>query len=174
LYPGAERGKVEFGRWPMPRRFSLFLLWILFNTLLASAQPLPAADLLRVDETVPFPKDGTGILKIQAGPITLEEILIRNMPDAEDIAKAKLDPDDNCHPKLQVGMSNSGATKMEVELRVQLLDGDGNVYMDCKRSDTVDPGAVNDHTNLCWLSSMKTVNFPKLAKVHIVATFKPR
>lgn len=149
----------------------LALLLVVGATLVSI--PHCAGEVYHVDQTVPFPAGGIGALKIEAGPVTLEEILIRNMPDAGDIAKAKADPDDNCHPKLQVGMSNRGPAKMKVTLKVELLGEDGTVYMDCSRADDVAPAAVNDHTNLCWLSSMKTLDFPKVTKIRIVASVSP-
>lgn len=149
-----------------------FVLALVAVTFGLSIQP-DAAEVFHVDQTVPFPAGGIGALKMVAGPVTLEEIIIRNMPDAGDISKAKADPDDNCHPKLQLGLSNGGATKMKVTLKVTLLGDDGTVYMDCSRTDDVEPGAINDHTNLCWLSSMKTLDFPKVTKIRIIASVSP-
>lgn len=148
-------------------------LLLLAATALFLSLPPCAEDVFHVDETVIFPAGGIGALKIEAGPVTFEEILIRNMPDAGDIAKAKSDPDDNCHPKLQVGMSNRASAKMKVTLKVELLGDDGTVYMNCSRTDDVEPGATNDHTNLCWLSSMKTLDFPKVTKIRIIASVSP-
>lgn len=127
----------------------------------------------RVDKTVPLPKTGLAELKFHAGPVVFEEVIVRNMPDEEDIAKSKEDPDDNCHPKLAVGMSNPSGVKMKVHLIVRLEDGEGNIYMSCDRDDTVSAGADNDHTNLCWLDSMKTKDFPKVTRIHIIATVSP-
>ena len=72
-------------------------------------------------------------------------------------------------PKLAVGVSNKGTTKIKFHLTVRLEDKDGNIYMSCDRNDDIDPGAVNDHTNLCWLDSMKTLDWPKVTAVHIIA-----
>lgn len=136
----------------------------------AAALAAQGAEVFHVDKVVPFPKSGLAALKFEAGPITFEEVVVRNMPDAADLAEAAKDPDDNCHPKLQVGMSNAGPAEMTVKITLRLEGDDGTVYMDCSRTDEVKPGAVNDHTNLCWLDSMKTKDFPKVTKVHIVAS----
>ena len=151
----------------------LGLALALSTTALLVLAPCAAGEVFHVDQTVPFPSGGIGALKIEVGPVTLEEVIIRNMPDAGDIAKAKGDPDDNCHPKLQVGMSNSSSAKMKVILKVELLGDDGTVFMDCSRTDDVDPGGNNEHTNLCWLSSMKTIDFPKVTKIRLVASVSP-
>ena len=139
------------------------LLVIVAGTMLQSQEPYT------VDKTVPLPKTGQADLKLDAGPVIFDEVIIRNIPDEEDLAKAKNNPSDKCHPKLQVGVSNKGTAKMKFHLTVRLEDKDGNVYMSCDRNDTAEPGAVNDHTNLCWLDSMKTLDWPKVTAVHIIA-----
>jgi|GEM_PF-2280916 len=139
------------------------ILVLAVGTMLWSQEPYT------VDKTVPLPKTGQADLKFEAGPVIFDEVIIRNMPDEEDLAKAKNNPSDKCHPKLQVGVSNKGTAKMKFHLKVRLEDKDGNVYMSCDRNDTAEPGAVNDHTNLCWLDSMKTLDWPKVTAVHIIA-----
>jgi hypothetical protein len=126
-----------------------------------------------VDRTVPFPQTGQASLKWELGPLGVEEVIIRNMPDEEDLRKAEADPDDKCHPKMQVGFSNKGAAEMKVHVTLRLEGEDGAVYMSCDRNDTIEPGAVNDHTNLCWLDSMKTKDWPKVKVVRISVTASP-
>lgn len=145
------------------------LVFAMMLVALAIGPQLRSQESYTVDKMVPMPKTGRADLKFEAGPVTFEEIVIRNMPDEEDLAKAKNDPSDKCHPKLQVGVSNKGTAKMKFHLTVRLEDKDGNIYMSCDRNDTVEPGAVNDHTNLCWLDSMKTLDWPKVTAVHIIA-----
>jgi hypothetical protein len=126
-----------------------------------------------VDKTVPLPQTGEASLKWEVGPVVVEDVIIRNMPDEEDLRKAESDVDDKCHPKMQVGFSNKGAAKMKVHVTLKLEGSDGAVYMSCDRNDTVAPGAVNDHTNLCWLDSMKTKDWPKVKVVRISVTASP-
>jgi len=140
---------------------------------LSLAPQLSSQGPYTVDKTVPFPKTGHGDLKIEAGPVVLEEIVVRNMPDEKDLEKAKSDPSDKCHPKLAVGVSNKGTVTMKFHLKVRLEDKDANVYMSCDRNDSIAPGAVNDHTNLCWLDSMKTADWPKVTAFHIIAEVSP-
>ncbi len=110
----------------------------------------------------------------RAGPVTFNEIIIRNPPNAGDIKDAQTkDPGDNCHPKFSVGVSNDGKEKMAFRVVVSLEDDAGTVYFKCDREDTVDPGAENDHTNMCLLTSMKTIDWPKLTVVRIRADVDP-
>lgn len=126
-----------------------------------------------LDKAVPFPQSGQASLKWEVGSLVVEEVIIRNAPDEEDLRKAESDPSDKCHPKMQVGLTNRGTAKMKFHLTLKLEGEDGAVYMSCDRNDTVAPGAVNDHTNLCWLDSMKTKDWPKVKQVRISITVSP-
>ncbi len=127
-----------------------------------------------LNKTVKFPKSNQTALNFKAGPVTFTEIIIRNPPSASDIKNAETkDPGDNSHPKFSVGVSNDGKEKMAFRVVVSLEDDAGTVYFKCDREDTVDPGAENDHTNMCLLTSMKTIDWPKLTVVRIRADVDP-
>ncbi len=140
------------------------VVWAAASTLAWAGEPI------KVDQTVAMPKSEVGELHFKAGSLIFEEVVIRNAPNEEDIAKAKSDPGDNCHPKLAVGVSNTSDKKMSMKIIVRLEGEDGKVYMSCDRTDDVQPNAQDDHTNLCWLDSMKTIDWPKVTKVHIIAS----
>lgn len=127
----------------------------------------------RVNKTIRMPRNTITRLHFSAGPIVFEELIIRNRPDANDIRKAKSDPNDKSHPKLQLGMSNRGDEKMKIEAAISFEDSKGNVYMECERSDTLEAGAVNEHTNFCWLDSIKTIDWPNVTVVRINASISP-
>jgi hypothetical protein len=152
-------------------RIALFLAVALLA--LGAGRAFPADGPGSAEKTIPVPKTGQAELKFDVGPLVIEEIIIRNVPDDEDLAKAKGDPSDKCHPKLQVGVTNKGSAKTKFHLQVQFEDKDGNIFMSCDRNDDIEPGAVNDHTNLCWLDSMKTLDWPKVTVVRVVAKVSP-
>ncbi|MEJ2367161.1 MAG: hypothetical protein P8Z49_02125 [Acidobacteriota bacterium] len=139
----------------------------------ASAVPRsPAA--LKVNFSVPFPRDGYAKLNLRKGAIRFEEIIVRNPPDEDDIRDARRDdPGDHCHPKLSVGLSNTGRVPYKFHMVLQLEDARGKVLMRCDRNDDIDAGDVNDHTHFCWLDSMRTLDYPRIAKIRIIAEFKP-
>jgi hypothetical protein len=145
--------------------------WVV-ATVLCLLTPLasPAQEPQSVDKTVPFPQSGQASLKWEVGSLVVEEVIIRNIPDEEDLKKGESDPSDKCHPKMQVGLTNKGAAKMKFHLTLKLEGEDGAVYMSCDRDDTIAPGAVNDHTNLCWLDSMKTKDWTQVKRVRISVT----
>ncbi len=127
-----------------------------------------------LDKTIKFPKSYQADLNFKAGPLTFTEIIIRNPPSASDVKNAETkDPGDNSHPKFSVGVSNNGKEKMAFHVVVSLEDDAGTVYFKCDRDDSIDPGNENDHTNLCWLDSMKTIDWPKLTVVRVKATVDP-
>ena len=65
---------------------------------LAAGVVLQSQEPYSVDKKVPLPKTGQADLKLGAGPLVFEEIVIRNMPDDQDLEKAKSDPRDKCPP----------------------------------------------------------------------------
>ncbi len=132
-----------------------------------------AERIWKVDQTVSFAKSGRMALHFKAGPLKFEEVVIHNMPTASDVAKSQKDPSDNSHPKIAVGISNDSGEDMKIRLTVTLEDKAGEVLMRCDRKDSVDGTATNDHTNLCWLDSVKTIDWPRLARVHLTATIEP-
>ena len=98
--------------------------------LALGAMPAAAKEhAFTLDKTVKFPKSNIAELKFKAGPLTFTEVIIRNPPNPGDIKNAQTkDPGDNCHPKLQVGVSNDGKDKMKFRITVSLEDDAGTVY----------------------------------------------
>jgi hypothetical protein len=138
---------------------------------------IPAAakeHAFKLDKTIKFPKSYQADLNFKAGPLTFTEIIIRNPPNAGDIKNAETkDKGDNCHPKFSLGVSNDGKEKMQFHVVVSLEDDAGTVYFKCDRDDSIDSGAENDHTNMCLITSMKTIDWPKLTVVRIKAEIDP-
>ncbi len=122
------------------------------------------------DKTVPFQKTGEHTMGYKAGPLVIEAVTVRNMPSAGDVADAAKDRNDNSHPKFSVGLSNSGSDEIEAKVKVSLETASGEVLMACDGKTSLDGQAHNDHLNLCWIASIKTIDWPQVAKVHVVAT----
>ena len=129
-----------------------------------------AGEPVQVNITVPMTKGDVVPVRSKVGPLTFNEVEVHNAPNEEDLQKAQSDKGDNCHPKLALGISNSGTSLWKIKLSIKLESKDGQVFMSCDRTDDVKPGADDDHTNFCWLDSMKTIDWPKIAKIHIVGT----
>jgi len=134
----------------------------------AADAPGPAGG--QIDRLVPFSPGGTHKLGVNVGRLILEEIVLRNMPTAKDLEEARKDPGDKSHPKIAVGLSNPGSVDLDVKVKVSLETASGEVLMSCNTSDSVKPGAHNDHSNLCWIAGLKTLDWPRLARLHLVAS----
>lgn len=148
---------------------------VVLACLVFAAIPAAARDhAFTLNKTVKFPRGERAELDFKAGPLTFTELIVRNPPNAGDIKKAQTsDPDDNCHPKLQVGITNDGKQDMKFKIVLSLEDEAGTVYLTCNREDSIDAGDENAHTNLCWLDWMKTIDWPKLTVVRIKADIDP-
>jgi hypothetical protein len=146
---------------------SLLALLVVFQGSSASEPPFAA------EKVVLFPKNGARGLEIEAGPVTLQGLTVRNMPDAEDLEKGKSDPKEKWRPRLSVTYSNSGNEKMKVFFKVTLEDKQGNVYFTCETDDTISGGAVEDHSSLCMMASMKMQDFHKVTHVRFIIRVQP-
>ncbi len=153
----------------------LVVLGVATACLAFAAIPAAAREhAFTLNKTAKFPRGERGDLDFKAGPVSFNELIVHNAPSARDIKDAQTkDEGDSCHPKLQVTVSNDGNRDMKFRLVVSLEDDAGTVYMRCDREDSVDAGHENDRTNLCWLDSMKTIDWPKVTLVRIRADIDP-
>lgn len=124
----------------------------------------------QVDKIVAFQPGGQHKLGIKVGRLSFDEIVLHNMPKPADIEEAKKDPGDSSRPKIAVVLSNPGGPDVDVKMKVSLETASGEVLMSCEGGDSVGTDARADRSNLCWIASMKTLDWPKLARVHLVAT----
>ena len=147
--------------------FVLAAVWI-------AAPAASAGEPLPVNISIPMTKGDTISVGQKVGALTFNEIDVHNAPSDEDLQKAQADKRDKCHPKLALGISNSSASLWNIKLTIKLESESGEVFMSCDRDDDVQPGADNDHTNFCWIDNMKTIDWPRIAKIQIVGTVTER
>ncbi len=125
-----------------------------------------------LDKSFALPTKGqdTIAVKIKVGPLMIDEIVLNNLPNAEEVKIAEANnTNDKSRPKIGVVISNPSAYKMKAKLVTSFEGEDGTVYMKCDRKDGVKPYADADRTNMCFLDSMKTRDWSKVKKVHVVA-----
>ena len=135
-------------------------------------EPMPEAipsSGLHLNKTVPFDKSGLVHIGAKLGPLTVNEVVIHNMPSPSEVADSlKNDPNDNSRPKFSLGISNKSNTKFDIKATVRLETSDGSVLYSCDRSDSVDRRADNDHTTMCGMfTSIKTRQWPKIAQLRV-------
>ena len=128
----------------------------------------------QVDKLVPFQASGTHKLGLKVGRIVFEEIVLRNMPTAKDVEESRKDTGDKSHPKITVGYSNPSGGEAEVKMKASQETASGEVLMSCNTSETVKAGVHNDHSNLCWIAGLKTLDWPKMTRLHLVASVVPK
>lgn len=128
-----------------------------------------AADEVRIDQRIPLEFKDDEVLapvSIEAGPVRFTEVRVRNVPKTSEIR----DPDDNSRPKPVVAVDNDNGPDAEVRIEVTLEDEQGNSYLRCSQSSSIDSGAHEDHINACWLESMHSRDWPKVKVFHLLAT----
>jgi len=145
-------------------------------TVLALAATAGAEEKKKYEESGKFqktfamPAEGAERVDVNAavGPLVVEAMLVQNQPNAKEIEIARAnETDDKCRPKIAVLVSNKTPLKMKAELKVTLESADGKVYMSCDRNDGVAPYAESDRTNMCWLESLRLVDWPRVKKIRL-------
>src|SRR5438034_11728716 len=117
----------------MSKRLSLLAV------LLLAAAFLSAEDG-RFEKTIPFPRSGNAALDWTYEKCTIRTVQVRNMPDRDDIEKARRsDPDDKSWLWWEFSIANHGPSKCKVKLWVEVLDKSGQVVKSGDRSGSVDP-----------------------------------
>lgn len=128
---------------------------------------------ISLDKVIKLTQGETTPVKLKAGPLVVEEFVIGNLPDPEDIERSKTHPDDKFYPRIQVAYSNPGTAKMKVTCTADLTDDAGAVLFHCTSDDTIEPGAQGDHTRLCLMGRMRTQDYLKATRVHLVVLVSP-
>ena len=126
-----------------------------------------------LDQVITLTAGETTSVRLPAGPLVVEEFVIGNLPETQDIERSKSHPDDKFYPRIHVAYSNPGTVKMKVTCTAELTDDAGVVLFHCTGDDTIQPGAKSDHTRPCMMTRMKTRDFLKATKVHLVIMVSP-
>ncbi|HVO21299.1 MAG TPA: hypothetical protein VMU15_18700 [Anaeromyxobacter sp.] len=123
-----------------------------------------------IDLAVPLAASGVMPVSLGAGPVTVTELRVRNMPSEEETHDQSRG-NDKSHPKPTVTVKNGGSGKVKCKLKVALEDDQGKPLMTCDASKGVDQGETSE-LNLCWIASIRTLDWPKLRAFHVTGTIK--
>jgi hypothetical protein len=149
----------------MSKRLSLVAV------LLLAAAFLSAADG-RFEKTIPFPRGGNAVLDWTYEKCTIRTVQVRNMPDRDDIEKARRsDPDDKSWLWWEFSVANRGPSKCKVKLWVEVLDKSGQVVKSGDRSGSVDPQETDD---IRLSTRMRTLDAADAPKVRVRAEIIPK
>lgn len=125
-----------------------------------------------VDETIPLPADGVAAsLSLQAGPVTITEVRVRNRPTEHEVRE---NPEglDRSRPKPIVIARNDGKDDVKVSLSASLEGASGQPFMSCRRKTDLDAGETDDW-NVCSMEGLYTKDWPKVKFVHVVVRVRP-
>ncbi len=129
-----------------------------------------AGEKLELDQVVPF-QSGAEV-KVEVGPIVFNRIVVNDAPREEEIRKANDKYHTNVHPV--VVMSNNGNRDAQVDLDLVLEDADGKELLSCYRGFEVDKGDEDSTFIVCNRGRMKTVDWPRVKQVHLIAHIELR
>jgi hypothetical protein len=141
--------------------------------LVLAAAKAPADSPRSFEATVPVPRNRDAKLNWVHADCAVNSLTLRNYPDEEEIEEARSkDPNDKSWLWWEFNVSNRGDRKCRVRLVVEVLDKKGAVIKSSDRSDTIDPGELDDDIRVSTL--MKTLDVADAAKVHIQAEVGPK
>jgi hypothetical protein len=146
------------------------LVPVLLLAALGAAPSAPAAGKL-VEASVDVPREHRIPLEIAFEKTTVFAVESNNEPKAEDVEEAKAkDPGDKTWVVLRFYLRNEGYTRQQVNLQALLLDAEGGVLARAKdRTTTV--AKLKDEDTLTLPIRVKTLDWPRAAKLKVVATF---
>jgi hypothetical protein len=122
-------------------------------------------DAWEIDLAVPFKHDGVMPVSLVAGPFTITELRVRNMPSDEETHDQSRG-NDKSHPKPTVTAHNGAGWKAKLKLKVALEDDQGRSLLTCDASKGVDKGETSE-LNLCWIASIRTLDWPRVRAFHV-------
>jgi hypothetical protein len=130
-----------------------------------SASAARADQEFTFDQAAPVSSDGQVELTGEAGPLQVLGIVIRDVPGPEKILEDTHEWN-HAKPRPIVTLANPvpGDAKARLDLTLE-----GNVYMKCSRAAEVDGHTKKDTYNLCVSVVMRTMDWPKVTRVHLVA-----
>lgn len=119
-----------------------------------------------VDQAVPF-TGGAAEVRIEAGKVVITKILVPDAPSEAELAKAT----DTYHSYVNpaIVMSNRGHHDADVDLKLTFEDDQGQVILKCERSVQIEEGDKNERYTVCTRGRIKTLDWPRVTKAHVVA-----
>jgi hypothetical protein len=141
--------------------------------LALAAAASQAASSKSFEKTIPFPRDRDAELDWTHEDCSVESLTLRNYPSEEEIEEARSkDPDDKSWLWWEFNVSNRGDRKCRIRLKLDVPDKKGAVIKSSDRSDTVNPGELDDDIRVSTL--MKTVDAAEAVKVRVQADVGPK
>ena len=120
------------------------------------------------EKSMPVPHGGDAKIGWSREGCSVLSLTVRNFPSREDIDTARREkPDDKSWVWWDFHVENRGNTKCKIQLWVDIFDKDGHAVKSSDRSDTVDPGKLDD--NIRVSTRMRTLDIADSPKATIRA-----
>ena len=141
--------------------------------LALAAAASEASSAKSFEKTIPVPRDRDAELDWVHEDCVVESLTLRNYPSEEEIEEARSkDPNDKSWLWWEFNVANRGDRKCRIRLKIEVLDKKGAVIKSSDRTDTVNPGELDDDIRVSTL--MKTVDAAEAAKVRVQADVGPK
>lgn len=152
----------------MPRtRLALSAALLALSALVA---PIAGAAGGHLEQVVDVPRQNSIPLTLSFEKASLKLVESQNDPQPADVKEAsEKDPKDLTFVLIRFRYSNDDYFKHRVKLRALLLDADGGVVAEGGRTGALDARTSDD--TFSFPMKVKTVDWPKAAKMKILATF---
>jgi hypothetical protein len=136
--------------------------------LLLGSLPALASPEGNFEKSMPVPHGGDAKIGWSREGCSVLSLTVRNFPSREDIDMARREkPDDKSWVWWDFHVENRGNTKCKIQLWVDIFDKDGHAVKSSDRSDTVDPGKLDDNIRIS--TRMRTLEIADSPKVTIRA-----
>jgi hypothetical protein len=136
----------------------------------SSARRAGAAGGPSLEAIVEVPREHRITLDLSYEKSVLTSVESQNEPTENEIREAqKADPNDKKFVVFRFYYKNEDYVDHKVTLRAILLDGNDAVIGDAGRTGTLDKGKADD--TISFPMRMKTVDWPRAAKLKVIASF---
>ncbi|HYD39811.1 MAG TPA: hypothetical protein VEB43_03195 [Anaeromyxobacter sp.] len=128
------------------------------------APALASAGEYRGEKTVPLSKDGIVALDLEVGPVLVNELVLRGVPDAEELAS--MPGEKTIEPRPVSVTTNRGGEEVEMRLDATFFDDQGAIVYACGNGNLEqDEETFNEVRRVCSVASGGSVTAAKWSKV---------
>lgn len=138
--------------------------WTCVAAALALFAPeLATAAEYKGEKTVPLSKDGIVAVDLEVGPVVFNELVLRGVPDAEELAS--MPGDKTIEPRPMSVSTHRGHDEVDMRLDVTFLDDQGATVYACGNDLEQDEETFNETLRVCSVATGGSVAAAKWAKV---------
>jgi hypothetical protein len=147
--------------------------WKSFLALLLGSFTALAATEGKFEKSISIPHGGDAKIGFAREGCSVLSVTLRNFPSREDIDTARREkPDDKSWVWWDFHVENRGRVRCSIQIWVDIYDKDGRAVKSSDRTDTVDPGKLDDNIRLS--TRMRTLDIADAPRATIRAQIGPK